>query len=68
MEPVFNIDEAIPETVNAASSSTPADDLGKIMPKLRTDQHIWGIYICLLIISVIELFSASSQEVEVNDI
>ena len=68
MEQVFNIDEAIPETVNAASSSTPADDLGKIMPKLRTDQHIWGIYICLLIISVIELFSASSQEVEVNDI
>ena len=51
-----------------ANETTASEDLGKIKPKLRTDQHIWGIYISLLIISVIELFSASSQEVEVNDI
>lgn len=39
-----------------------------IRPRKRTDKHIWGIYIVLLIFSVIELFSASSQEVRVDDI
>lgn len=68
MEPVFNIDDVIPEAAPAVSETTAADDLNKIKPKMRTDQHIWGIYISLLIISVIELFSASSQEVQVNDI
>lgn len=30
---------------------------------LRTDKHIWGIYIALIVISLIELYSASSREV-----
>lgn len=53
---------------NLPEESSAADDVRKITPKPRTDHHIWGIYIFLLIVSVIELFSASSQEVEVNDI
>jgi len=68
MEPVFNIDELTPETTDRAVSTIPADDIKQITPKPRTDHYIWGIYISLLIISVIELFSASSQEIEVNDI
>ncbi len=68
MEPVFNIDDIAVENNRSAGESSATDDLNKIKPKLRTDQHIWGIYISLLIISVIELFSASSQEVQVNDI
>lgn len=69
MEPIFNIDDAGTEDRAAAiPASTPAEDVKRIIPKLRTDQHIWGIYIFLLIISVIELFSASSQEIQVNDI
>ena len=36
--------------------------------KPRTDLYIWGSYILLVIISVVELFSASSQEVQVDDI
>ncbi len=36
--------------------------------KPRTDTYIWGSYIALLIVSVIELFSASSQEVQIDDI
>ena len=68
MEPIFNIDEVVPEVVKSANETTASEDLGKIKPKLMSDQHMWGIYISLLIISVIELFSASSQEVEVNDI
>ncbi|MBD5276069.1 MAG: FtsW/RodA/SpoVE family cell cycle protein [Bacteroides sp.] len=39
-----------------------------IRPRMRTDHHIWGIYIVLLIFSIIELFSASSQEVRPDDI
>lgn len=68
MEPSFNIDDVIPEAASLRRETSAADDLQKIKPKMRTDQHIWGIYISLLIISVIELFSASSQEVQVNDI
>lgn len=67
MEPIFNIDEVTTATPTSAPT-TPAEDVRSIMPKLRTDQHIWGIYISLLIISVIELFSASSQEIQVDDI
>lgn len=32
-------------------------------PKLKSDKHIWGIFIALCIISIIELYSASSREV-----
>ena len=32
-------------------------------PRVRTDHHLWGTYILLVIFAVIELFSASIQEV-----
>lgn len=32
-------------------------------PKLKSDKHIWGIFIALCIVSIIELYSASSREV-----
>ena len=51
-----------------AAATTVAAEADIIRPRLRTDHHIWGIYIVLLIFSVIELFSASSQEVRVDDI
>lgn len=34
----------------------------------RIDWYIWGSYIVLLFVSIVELFSASSQEVQVDDI
>lgn len=34
----------------------------------RADPYIWGIYIALLVISVIELFSASSSEVSASNV
>ena len=37
-------------------------------PKKRTDHYIWGTYVMLLVISLIELFSASSQEVTADNI
>ncbi len=36
--------------------------------KPRVDSYIWGSYIALVIVSIIELFSASSQEISVGDI
>lgn len=36
--------------------------------KVRTDHHIWGTYILLVIVAVIELFSASIQEVTDDNI
>ncbi|MGN0219330.1 MAG: FtsW/RodA/SpoVE family cell cycle protein [Muribaculaceae bacterium] len=50
------------------AATTAVEDAERLTPKLRTDHHVWGIYIALLIISVIELFSASSQEVSPDDI
>lgn len=36
------------------------------LPTARPDRHIWGIYIFLFIVSVVELYSASSREVSTN--
>lgn len=38
----------------------------KVLPPV--DKFIWGIYICLLFISIIELYSASSSEVKGSNI
>lgn len=35
----------------------------RLLPVAKGDKHLWGIYILLVIISVIELYSASSREV-----
>lgn len=43
-------------------------DVEAVKPRKRTDHNIWGVYISLLIIAVVELFSASSQEVRADDI
>lgn len=39
-----------------------------VKSKVRTDHHLWGTYILLVIIAIIELFSASIQEVNDGDI
>ncbi|MCH5232120.1 MAG: FtsW/RodA/SpoVE family cell cycle protein [Muribaculaceae bacterium] len=36
--------------------------------KRRSDPYIWGIYIALLVVSIIELFSASSTEVSASNV
>ena len=35
-------------------------------PRLRTDRHLWGTYIFLVMLASVELFSASIQEVQSN--
>lgn len=39
-----------------------------VLPRSKGDTYIWGIYITLLIVSVVELFSASSTEVSPNNV
>lgn len=50
-----------PQPSSAQSPATPVADT--LSPVAKGDKHIWGIYIMLCFISVIELYSASSQEV-----
>lgn len=46
-----------------------AKDTDKKQPQPRGyDKQIWGIYIALVIISIIELYSASSHEVEASNV
>lgn len=49
-----------PEPTPSAAARDTADIYA---PVAKGDKHIWGIYILLCFISVIELYSASSQEV-----
>ncbi|MCH5318272.1 MAG: FtsW/RodA/SpoVE family cell cycle protein [Paramuribaculum sp.] len=49
------------------SFSQPAESQTEIKtPVSKPDKHIWGIYILLCMISIIELYSASSREVNMS--
>ena len=37
-------------------------------PLPKADKYIWAIYILILLVSVVELFSASSREVQATNI
>lgn len=58
----------IRETVGGMETSTAATrpsrkKISKVVTTLKSDPYIWGIYLMLLLISVIELYSASASEV-----
>jgi len=53
----------MPDTTLSAPTSATVQD-----PPRRTDRQIWGIYIMLCIISIVELYSASSHEVTASNI
>lgn len=44
-------------------TATTVEKPDEYAPVAKGDKHIWGIYIFLILISVIELYSASSREV-----
>ena len=52
------------QEVKPVKTSTPKS----VPAPRRADPYIWGIYIALLVISVIELFSASSSEVSAANV
>lgn len=53
------------ETANTAAKTAAK---GKLAGVRRPDRYLWGIYLTLLMISVIELFSASSTEVSASNV
>lgn len=61
----------INETVDGIavdSEESRQSSKSKAVGRQRPDSYIWGIYIMLLVISVIELFSASSTEVSAANV
>ena len=63
----------IRETIDGAATEAIAKTAPKATPvaatkRSRPDPFIWGIYIMFLIVSVIELFSASSSEVSSTNV
>lgn len=61
-------------SVDALSAASAATSVAGARPKAaaakrsRPDPYIWGIYITFLVVSVIELFSASSSEVSAKNV
>lgn len=55
--------EIEPTTSYAPATPIDREEADRYAPVAKGDKHIWGIYIFLIIISVIELYSASSREV-----
>lgn len=54
--------EKMPGT-DSKDNRSVADDVAALRPANRYDVHIWGVYIMLCIISIVELYSASSREI-----
>ena len=60
---------AVPTAESAlASVAADAARAKKAIKSARPDHYIWGIYIMFLLISVVELFSASSSEVSSSNV
>ena len=54
--------------LSTSQAAGPADftsprQVGLPKPIAKPDKHIWGIYVALIILSIVELYSASSREV-----
>ena len=65
----FTITPAIAEGPQAvAAEPTLRDQAEAMKPRLRRDRFIWGIYLTLIVVSVIEVFCASSRQVTAGNI
>lgn len=58
----------IKETIDGQEVPKPEKKTKPVAAVRRADPYIWGIYIALLVVSVIELFSASSSEVSASNV
>ena len=64
----LGIDAPTPAESAVAEVAAAAARAKKAIKASRPDPYIWGIYIMFLIISVVELFSASSSEVSASNV
>ncbi len=62
------INETVDGIAVNAKKSAARQSKAETLPRPKPDTYIWGIYIMLLVISVIELFSASSTEVSAKNV
>lgn len=58
----------INETIDGVAVEREREPKAAASVKPKSDPYIWGIYIMLLVISVVELFSASSTEVSGHNV
>ncbi len=60
------------DTIQPTAAQPVTDDLKAqalaMRPKPRRDRYIWGIYLFLVAISIVEVFSASSREITAGNI
>lgn len=56
------------ESENPTTGPSVREEVEQMRPKPRNDRQIWGIYFCLVCISLVELYSASSREVVAGNI
>ena len=61
------INETI-DGISVGTSPSRRTPKGAFTGKQKADPYIWGIYVMLLMVSVIELFSASSAEVSASNV
>lgn len=64
----LGIDSPTPAESAVAEVAAAAARAKKATKPSRPDPYIWGIYILFLLISVVELFSASSSEVSASNV
>lgn len=58
----------INETIDGVAVAAPKTRRKAVLRRQKPDPYIWGIYIMLLMVSIIELFSASSTEVSASNV
>lgn len=58
----------IHETIDGREVRQPKRKAASTVTAKKSDPYLWGIYIALLVVSVIELFSASSTEVSASNV
>lgn len=58
----------IRETIDGEAKTASAPKAKAVAKARKADPYLWGLYIALLVVSVIELFSASSSEVSAANV
>lgn len=58
----------IRETIDGQEKQEKKSSQAQVTKNRKSDPYLWGIYIALLVVSVIELFSASSSEVSAANV
>lgn len=56
-------EDGTPEPIRKPKGDSAAADIEAVRVRPRSDKFIWGIFVVLCLISIVELYSASSREI-----